>query len=152
MGEEFADEVTDITFGGDYAGLSAFATGIETPYGLAQDALGTIYVSEIVAGEITDITLGGDYSDAIPFAFGLDVIDEIAIDLDGRIFAVQEFLGSIIDVSAGGDFSGADPFAFGLDFFPQQIAVAPVPEPGPACSILLGICFLSQLRRRLHAS
>ena len=105
VGEEFGNEITDITAGGDFTGVSAFATGVDTPYGLAESPEGGLFVSEILQGQVTEFTGGGDFSAAAPFVFGLDYPDEIVFEDDGRFLAVQEFLGNVLDISQGGDVS-----------------------------------------------
>jgi len=95
-------EVTDITSPGDYAGASAFASGLTTPIGLLRDSNGTIWVTENSAGEITDITMGGDFTGVGAFATNQTGIMGLG-EFGGDLLVAAFTPNTVIDFTAGGD-------------------------------------------------
>jgi sugar lactone lactonase YvrE len=85
--------VTKITPGG---AESTFASGLGTPYGMAFDSSGNLYVN---AGSVIKITPGGVES---TFASGFTSPGGLSFDPSGNLYAVDEFSGSIYKVTPGG--------------------------------------------------
>ncbi|MFH1614367.1 MAG: hypothetical protein ABIG61_04695 [Planctomycetota bacterium] len=144
--------VYDITTGGNVSSspnTPSFATILDSggylkrSVSLTQGPNGRIYSSAY--DFVVDITNGGFCWATPGFAYGLDSAIDIAFDSSGRFLASLEKSESVLDISAGGDCSGLTPFATGLNIYPQQIAIATIPDP--ATLFLLSLGALALLRK-----
>jgi DNA-binding beta-propeller fold protein YncE len=105
---------------------STFASGLNSPEGLAFDSEGNLFETDINSNSIIKITPGGL---KFTFASGLNSPNALAFDSAGSLFESDHGTNSIMEFTSGG---GQSTFASGLHS-PQFLAFAPVadtPEPG----------------------
>ncbi len=95
---------------------SLFASGLDSPNGLAFSSDGQLYVTEVGSGEVTNITAGGDFTGAAAHAsgFGYNTIKNLLIDTSGRILLANRSQGTVVDITEGGTAQTLPAFASGL--------------------------------------
>jgi hypothetical protein len=130
--------------------IRTVATGLDDPYGLAFDASGNLFVSNVGNNTIYEFYSGGG---GRIFADSLDNLSDpegLAFDSDGNLYVANAGNGTIEEVfGPGADYSI---FASGLDA-PASIAIsdlslpASIPEPSAWALILGSLGSLVILRR-----
>ena len=125
-----ANEITDITDGGDFTSAMAFATGVSAPRNLIQLAPNAIYVADQGSACVRNISSGGDVSGGA-FAFATNLSGPIDLILfNTRLLAstTNPSVG-VVDITSGGSFANAPGFTFavttaGSGFYFAGLAVA----------------------------
>jgi hypothetical protein len=108
-----ANDIFDITAGGNFSGAVPFATGLSSPRNLLQVAPGTIYVTDQGSGDVKNVAAGGNMASVTAFATGLSTPVDI-VSFNGHIYVANLGTGSVLDITAGG--SSPTVFASGLGF------------------------------------
>ena len=89
--------------------VSTFASGFNSPFGLAVDAAGNLYVADTGDGTVDKVTPAGIVS---TFVSGFDDPIGLAVNAFGDLFVATAGLGEVFEVTPAGMVS---PFASGFD-------------------------------------
>ena len=115
--------------------LGVFASGLNDPYGLAFDASGNLYVSNIGNNSIVKISATGNKTVFATASNGLSDPEGLAFDSGGHLFVANAGNGTVEELDASGHFLST--FASGLST-PCSIAISTQPLPAvpePSCEI-----------------
>lgn len=116
-------------------GYSSFASAV-SPFGMAFDASGDLFVDSFVNGTITEYShLGGQST----FASGLSHPEGLAFDASGNLYEVDNGSGNIYEFTSTGSKST---FASGLGTGlagPHFVAFESPASPEPSTAALAGI-------------
>ncbi len=107
-------EITDITAGGDFIGVTPFATGLSVPLGL-EVYNGQLLVAEQMPGEISNVTGGGVIGPSHVYAFGLTNPRDMEVGADG-LYVTEPQAMQVTRITTPGNYSAAEPFATGRYF------------------------------------
>ncbi len=113
---------------------TTFATGFDSPFGLAIDSAGNLYA---VNGTTTVGKVGPGGGMATTFASGFSAPEGLTVDSAGNLYVVNAGDNTVKVVGPGGGM--ATTFASGFDF-PRAILFVPdVAVPEPASAALMGL-------------
>lgn len=102
-GNVYSSQVQGTVFKISPAGaVGAFATGLNTPTGLAVDGLGNLYVSEYHANVVAKVSPNGSIA---TFASGLYLPDALALDRSGNLYVANDGNGVISRITTDGQVS-----------------------------------------------
>ena len=98
VADKGSGNIYQYTHGGE---RSTFASGLNSPFGLAFDSEGNLYVTSLAGGSITKFTPSGAQS---TFASGLTEPCGLAFDSEGDLFVAQAGYtrGGIVEISPNG--------------------------------------------------
>ena len=119
---------------------STFASGLNSPAGLAFNSAGNLFEGDIGSGNIYEFTPGGTRS---TFASGLNPYG-LAFNSAGNLFEADQGSGNIYEFTPGGTRST---FASGLNS-PTFLAFQPVPEGSTLGLLAVGALGLGLVRVR----
>jgi sugar lactone lactonase YvrE len=123
---------------------STFASGLPSPFGLAFNSAGNLFVAD-ASGNIYEFTPGGGQS---TFASGLADPEALAFNSAGNLFVSEHYSDDIYEYTPGG---GQSTFASGADYS-VGLAFQPVPEPSVLGLLAVGVTALIFHRRRKLAA
>lgn len=112
-------KVFDITAGGSFTNVPAYASGLINPRNLLETSGGILVVDQ-GAGKVINLGTGGNLAGAPAFASGLNNPIDI-VQYKGRVYTAGGD-NRIMDITLGGDVSGLTSFAAGRPFISLAVS------------------------------